>query len=82
MAKKCSPEEMVLWSKTAKFCRQLQPDANKVTLTIQKKATQMAIDDGCIPKPKGGGGGAHMKELSTYYKAVQKKTGKQFKTLY
>jgi hypothetical protein len=73
---------MVLWSKTAKFCRQLQPDPAKVTLAIQRKATQMAIDDGCIPKPKGGGGGIHMKELSSYYKTAQKTTGKLFKDLY
>lgn len=73
---------MVLWSKTAKYCRQLQPDPTKVTIATQRKATQMAIDDGCIPKPKGGGGGLHMKKLSSYYKTAQKTTGKMFKNLY
>ena len=37
--------------------------------------------DGCIPKPKGGGGGARTKELGEYYREVQKKTGKKWKDI-
>ena len=85
MAKKekCEPDEMRSWVKEAEYCRELQPDPNKVTLTIQKQAVLKTISDpkGCIPKPKGGGGGTRLRELGEYRRAVEKKTGKAFKSL-
>ncbi len=80
---KCDPSEMLMWNRVASITRTLEPNPEKVTLAIQKRAVQQAIDGGfCIPKPKGGGGGEAMKSLGTYYRAVQKKTGKLYKTLY
>lgn len=83
MVKTCPDDEMLMWNRVASFTRAIEPNPNKVTLAIQKRAVQQAIDGGyCIPKPKGGGGGQAMKDLGSYYRAVQKKTGKLFKTLY
>lgn len=85
MAKKlkCDPNMMPSWMKNAKNCQSLEPNSNKVTLAQQKKAVSMTINnpDGCIPKPKGGGGGARTKELGEYYREVQKKTGKKWKDI-
>lgn len=81
--KKCPADMIPLWSKNAINCEKIQPDDSKVTLANQKKAVQNTIDqDGCIPKPKGGGGGARMKELSEYYKKAEKTTGKKWNELY
>lgn len=44
---------MLVWNRVASNCRELEPNPDRVTIAIQKKAVQKAIDDGyCIPKPK------------------------------
>ena len=80
---KCEPDEMRSWVKEAEYCREIQPDPTKVTLANMKSAVSKTLNDpkGCVPKPKGGGGGIRLKELGEYRRAVEEKTKKRFKDL-
>lgn len=50
---KCDPDEMLMWNRLASLTRAIEPNPEKVTFAIQKRAVQNAIDGGyCVPKPK------------------------------
>ena len=80
---KCADDEIASWMKNAKNAFEMIPDASKATIASQKRVFEKTINEvkGCVPKPKGGGGGARTKELSAHYRAVQEKTGKKWKDL-
>ena len=86
MAKKikCEPDEMPSWVKIATYLEEIQPNPNKVTVANQRRAVALTIADpkGCIPKPKGGGGGERLKRLSSLYQGAQKTTGTKFRSLW
>ncbi len=78
---KCNEDEIASWMKNAKNSMQMIPDASKATVASQKRVFEKTINEekGCVPRPKGGGGGARTKELSVHYRAIQEKTGKAWK---
>lgn len=85
MAKtKCDPNEMLSWISVAKECEKIQSDPSKITLAQLKEGVKrvFAGGEGCYPKPKGANLGVRTKELSTYKRKAEAKTGRKFKDLY